>query len=63
MSIIYCEGCDNQVDTDYVECFKHENKLICADCYNKLDVFEELDASKYLAYVNYHNQEAASCQR
>ena len=59
MSIIYCQGCDNSVDTDFQECHEHEDELICNSCYENL---EFINSDDIVNMINSHKYELEAKQ-
>ena len=43
MSIIRCDNCENQIDSDFVDCTELNGKEVCLDCYYEIQGDEEPD--------------------
>ena len=43
MSIIKCDLCQDQIDSDIIDCNEYNNKEVCEDCYNEAVWSEEPD--------------------
>lgn len=61
MSMIFCQGCDSDIDTDFHECHEFKGDLICDHCYQNLDFMTNeaivdflLENDKSLALTNYY---------
>ena len=35
MSVFHCEGCEKNIDSDFIECHDVDDGLICDDCFMK----------------------------
>ena len=54
MSVFYCEDCDNQIDSDFVECHEVDENLICEPCHN--NYLDEQDILKMIAEYEHSKQ-------
>ena len=43
MSIIRCDNCEHQLDSDFVEFEFYKDKEVCIDCFNEMRGDEEPD--------------------
>lgn len=46
MSIIKCDICEHQIDSDLVDCTEYNDKEVCQDCYNEATYADEPDYEK-----------------
>ena len=43
MSVIRCDNCEHQLDSDFVEFEFYKDKEVCIDCFNEIRDDEEPD--------------------
>ena len=43
MSIIICNICEHQIDSDFIDCTEHKGKLVCQKCLEEVTWSEEPD--------------------
>jgi len=41
MSIIICNICENQIDSDFIDCTEYNSKEVCQECYNEMQEDDE----------------------
>jgi hypothetical protein len=46
MSIIRCDICEHQIDSDLIDCTEYNGKEVCQECYDELQGDEEPDYKK-----------------
>jgi hypothetical protein len=46
MSIIRCDICEHQIDSDFIDCTEYNGKEACQECYNEATHADEPDYEK-----------------